>query len=158
MGDRVAVLKDGELQQCASPRELFTRPANQFVAAFIGSPAMNMFACTLGPDGAEYASLTIPVTPAQRSALTTDEVTVGVRPEALHLSADGLGMKATIDTVEELGSDSYLYCTPHDHPDVSVVSRAEGLSTARPGDTVVLEPATGSLHLFDAATGARLPD
>ena len=158
MGDRVAVLKDGVLQQCASPRELFTRPANYFVAGFIGSPAMNTLTCTVGPDGAEYASLTIPLTPAQRAALTSGTVSVGVRPEALHISPDGRGMHATIDTVEELGSDSYLYCTPHGHDGTPVVSRAEGLSDARPGDTVVLQPDPGSLHLFDTLTGARLPD
>ncbi len=162
MGDRVAVLKDGLLQQCATPRELFTKPANVFVAGFIGSPAMNVVHCTVTADGAEFASLQIPLTPSQRSALTSDQITVGMRPEGLHLlgpdGTDGEGMHATIITVEELGSDSYLYCAPEGHPDVSVVSRAEGLSTARPGDAVQLRPDVGALHLFDTATGARLPD
>jgi multiple sugar transport system ATP-binding protein len=67
-------------------------------------------------------------------------------------------MHAEILTVEELGSDSYLYCNPEGHTDNTVVARAEGLSTARPGDHVVLRPDPGSLHLFDTATGARLPD
>ncbi|MGB8858004.1 MAG: sn-glycerol-3-phosphate ABC transporter ATP-binding protein UgpC [Ilumatobacteraceae bacterium] len=158
MGDRVAVLKDGILQQCATPRELFTRPANVFVAGFIGSPAMNVMQCSVDGDSAEFASLRIPLSPAQRDALTSDQITVGVRPEGLHLSHDGTGMHATIVTVEELGSDSYLYCTPEGHPDTSVVSRAEGLSAARPGDVVQLKPDPGALHLFDTATGARLPD
>ncbi|MEN9643824.1 MAG: hypothetical protein RL238_493 [Actinomycetota bacterium] len=158
MGDRVAVLKDGLLQQCASPRELFTRPINMFVAGFIGSPAMNMVHCTVDADGAEFSSMRIPLTPEQRSALTSGSLSVGVRPEGLHLSHDGTGMHATIDTVEELGSDSYLYCTPQGHEGLSVVSRAEGLSGAKPGDTVVLRPDPGALHLFDTATGNRLPD
>ena len=158
MGDRVAVLKDGILQQCATPRELFTRPANVFVAGFIGSPAMNVMQCSVNDEGAEFASLQIPLTAQQRTALTSEKITVGVRPEGLHLSHDGSGMHATIITVEELGSDSYLYCTPEGHPDVSVVSRAEGLSAARPGDIVQLRPDPGALHLFDTATGARLPD
>ncbi len=158
MGDRVAVLKDGLLQQCASPRDLFTRPANVFVAGFIGSPAMNEMTCTVTTDGAEFASLQIPLTLEQRAALTSDQLTVGVRPESLHLSHDGTGLHATITTVEELGSDSFLYCTPEGHPDSTMVSRAEGLSTARAGDTVQLRPDPGALHLFDTATGLRLPD
>jgi len=158
MGDRVAVLKDGLLQQCASPRELFTRPANVFVAGFIGSPAMNMVTCDVKGDTAEFSSLVVTLSPAQQAALTSGQLTVGVRPEGLHVSTDGTGMHATIATIEELGSDSYLYCTPDGHPDVSVVSRTEGLSTARAGDAVVLRPDPGALHLFDTATGARLPD
>jgi multiple sugar transport system ATP-binding protein len=158
MGDRVAVLKDGLLQQCASPRDLFTTPINTFVAGFIGSPAMNMVTCKVTEAGAEFASMQIPLSPAQHAALTTDVITVGVRPEGLHITPGQDGMHAVIATVEELGSDSFLYCTPDGHPDITVVSRAEGLSTARAGDQVVLRPDTGSLHLFDTATGARLPD
>jgi hypothetical protein len=153
MGDRVAVLKDGLLQQCDSPRELFTRPVNMFVAGFIGSPAMNMVHCTVDADGAEFSSMRIPLTPEQRSSLTSDSLSVGVRPEGLHLSPDGTGMHATIMTVEELGSDSFLYCTPEGHPDLTVVSRAEGLSGAKAGDTVALRPDPGALHLFDTFTG-----
>ncbi len=72
MGDRVAVLKDGVLQQCAAPRDLFTTPVNTFVAGFIGSPAMNMVTCTVTEAGAEFSSMQIPLTPEQRSGLTTD--------------------------------------------------------------------------------------
>jgi multiple sugar transport system ATP-binding protein len=157
MGDRVAVLRDGILQQCASPRDLFTRPLNSFVAGFIGSPAMNMMEATMGSDGATFGSLVIELTPEQRSALTSDKVTVGVRPEGLHAKGDG-GLDATVITVEELGSESYLYCTPVAHPELTVVSRTEGLSSIRPGDLVHLVPDRGSLHLFDGATGDRLPD
>ncbi len=157
MGDRVAVLKDGLLQQCATPRELFTRPRNNFVAGFIGSPAMNMMHAVLGPDGARFGSLVIALTPEQRSALTSDAVVVGVRPEGLHARGEG-GLDATVITVEELGSESYLYCTPVAHPELTVVSRAEGLSSIMKGDTVHLVPDRGALHLFDGATGDRLPD
>ena len=125
MGDRVAVLKDGILQQCATPRDLFTRPANTFVAGFIGSPAMNMLQCTATPDGLAYGSMQLPLAPAQRSGLTTDQVTIGVRPEALHIGGEGL--EATIFAVEELGSDSFVYCTPRDHP-----RGLTGLEDARP--------------------------
>jgi multiple sugar transport system ATP-binding protein len=158
MGDRVAVLKDGLLQQCDSPRELFTRPINTFVAGFIGSPAMNMVTCTVDEHGGEFSSLRIPLTAEQRAALTSPSLTVGVRPEGLHISPDDQGLHATIGTVEELGSDSFLYCSPAGHPELTVVSRAEGLSGAKAGDEVVLRPDAGSLHLFDTLSGARLPD
>ena len=81
----------------------------------------------------------------------------GVRPEGLPRSAPTApDMRATILTVEELGSDSFLYCTPEGHPDLTVVSRAEGLSGAKAGDAVVLRPDHGALHLFD--TGNRRCD
>ena len=157
MGDRVAVLKDGLLQQCASPRELFTHPANVFVAGFIGSPAMNLLQCTVSPDGAHFGAFSIRLTPGQRTAVSSDQITVGVRPESLHVAAQG-GLEATIDTVEELGSDSFLYCSPKTHEHLTFVARIEGLTTIRAGTTVNLVPDPGSLHLFDTASGARLPD
>jgi multiple sugar transport system ATP-binding protein len=158
MGDRVAVLKDGVLQQCASPRELFMRPNNSFVAGFIGSPAMNMFEAELDGRGAVFGSLMVPLTPAQRSAVTSQRVIVGIRPEALHVGSTDDGLHATVATVEELGSDSYLYCTVTSHPDQTVVARSEGLSSLRGGQTVVLVPDTTAVHVFDADTGVRLPD
>ncbi len=158
MGDRVAVLKDGLLQQCDSPRELFTRPVNTFVAGFIGSPAMNLLECAVTEQGAEYASLVLPLAPAHRTQLTSDRITVGIRPEGLRVSPDGTGMHATIITVEELGSDSFLYCTPTGHPDVEVVARTEGLNELRTGHDVSLVPDHSALHLFDTATGARISD
>ena len=82
-----------------------------------------------------------------------------MRPEALHISTDGVGMQANIDTVEELGSDSFLYCTPHGHEGIigGVTGRGpEQCPAGRHAST--LKPDAGSLHLFDAATGARLPD
>ena len=123
MGDRVAVLRDGILQQCATPRELFTKPANTFVAGFIGSPAMNMLQCTATPDGLAYGNLHVAARrdPAN-AALTTDQVTIGVRPEALRIGTEGL--EATIVAVEELGSDSFVYCTP-DWPPRRVAGRPD---------------------------------
>lgn len=157
MGDRVAVLKDGLLQQCASPRDLFTRPVNSFVGGFIGSPAMNMLSAIADERGAVFGSLIVPLTPDQRSALTSPAVTVGIRPESLRIGA-GVGMPASVITIEELGSDSFLYCTPVEHPDITCVARSEGLSTVRPGDTVSLDPEPSAVHFFDGATGLRLPD
>jgi multiple sugar transport system ATP-binding protein len=157
MADRVAVLKDGILQQCASPRELFTRPANVFVAGFIGSPAMNLLDAQLADDGADVGTLVVPFTAAQRGAVTSPDIVVGVRPEGFSVATTG-GLDATVDLVEELGSESYLYCTADGLPDKQVVVRTEGLSAAQRGDHVSLVPQPASVHLFDAATGARLPD
>jgi multiple sugar transport system ATP-binding protein len=156
MGHRVAVLKDGLLLQCATPRELFIKPKNTFVAGFIGSPAMNMLACTIGGDGADYAGTVLPITPGQRDGLTSNQVTIGVRPEALRIRDAGIA--ATILTVEELGSDSFVYCSPDGHPDTVLVARTDGLSGARPGGSVHVLPDIEAIHVFDSATGARLED
>ncbi|HSM66063.1 MAG TPA: sn-glycerol-3-phosphate ABC transporter ATP-binding protein UgpC [Ilumatobacteraceae bacterium] len=154
MGDRVAVMDDGVLQQCASPRTLFTDPVNAFVAGFIGSPAMNLLAGTADESGANFGTLTVPMTPAQREALTTSGVTIGVRPNDLEVATDG-GLDATVQFVEELGSEAFLYCVT-DGRDRDVVARTGGLSTLRSGDRVSLVPRPSGVHLFDTATGARL--
>jgi multiple sugar transport system ATP-binding protein len=161
MGDRVAVLDDGVLQQVATPKELFTSPVNVFVAEFIGSPSMNLLAAKAGADGATHGTLTVPLTADQRSALTSADVTIGVRPEGWTVRTDGAdGLDVTVAVVEELGSESFLYCTDPagDGLESQVVARAEGLSSSSPGDRVTLVPAPGRLHLFDSATGARLPE
>jgi multiple sugar transport system ATP-binding protein len=154
MGDRVAVLRDGILQQCATPRDLFMRPANTFVAGFIGSPAMNMLQCTATSNGLAYGSLELPLAAVQRSALTSDQVTIGVRPESLRIGDEGL--EATIVAVEELGSDSFVYCTPNGHSDVSLVARTDGLNASQAGTIVHLMPNVTAMHVFDTATGQRL--
>ncbi|MEU0793775.1 sn-glycerol-3-phosphate ABC transporter ATP-binding protein UgpC [Amycolatopsis sp. NPDC005961] len=147
MGDRVAVLRDGVLQQCDTPIGLFARPANVFVAGFIGSPAMNLLTTTVeGP-------WSVPLTPAQRSALTGPGVVVGVRPEGW---AIGSGVDAVVEVVEELGSDQYLYCRAESSSEVLTV-RTPGMAPWRRGEAIKLEPRRESVHLFDAATGLRLP-
>jgi multiple sugar transport system ATP-binding protein len=136
---------------------LFTRPANVFVAGFIGSPAMNLLAGAAAGDHARAGSLSVALTPDQLAAATSSAVTIGVRPESWRLAAEG-GLDARVDLVEELGSESYLYCTAVGVDGQSVVARAEGLSSTRPGDTVSLVPKPDAVHLFDTATGRRLPD
>jgi multiple sugar transport system ATP-binding protein len=93
MGHRVAVLSGGKLQQCASPRELYDNPVNQFVAGFIGSPAMNLLTAPLTEGGAALAGAVIPLSPGVRAAAARDKLTelvVGIRPEHMHL-AGGAG-------------------------------------------------------------------
>ena len=155
MGDRVAVMHNGVLQQCASPRELFTDPVNAFVAGFIGSPSMNLLDATSADAGAVHGTLTVPLTPGQRAALTSSGVTIGVRPNDLDIATAG-GLDATVQFVEELGSEAFLYCVAETSTK-EVVARTDGLSNLRPGDRVSLVPRPGGVFLFDAATGARLP-
>ena len=97
------------------------------------------------------------LTPAQRTELSSDRIVVGVRPEGFMIGTAG-GLDATVDLVEELGSECYLYCTAPGVADRSVVVRTEGLSSSRSGDTVSLVPRSGALHLFDAGSGKRLPE
>ncbi len=156
MGDRVAVMNEGVLQQCATPRELFKHPVNAFVAGFIGSPAMNLLDGVVGDLGATYATLTVPMTADQRAAAGTGAVTIGVRPNDLAVATTG-GLDAIVDVVEELGTEAFLYCTVSG-AEQHVVARVDGLSGIRRGDLVSLIPSPGTPHLFDPVSGLRLPD
>src|ERR671933_1973093 len=106
MGDRVAVLKDGLLQQVGTPRELYDTPDNVFVAGFIGSPAMNLLELPVVEGGLQLGDT---VWPIERSVLSNSsgKVTVGMRPEDLDLSEHGIPVE--VDVVEELGADAYIY-------------------------------------------------
>ena len=115
MGHRVAVLKDARLQQVDTPRNLYERPANVFVAGFIGSPAMNLRPAALTPEGARLGDTVIPLPgPALEAARAAGgEITLGIRPESAELTAPGTagGIPLTVALVEELGSDAYVYGT-----------------------------------------------
>ena len=146
-----------------SPEASFKAIWDGFVGGFVGSPAMNLVRTRVQGDGAPFGSFTVPMSPQQRSALGSDGVVVGARPEAMRISAngDGLneGLPATIVAVEELGSDSYLYCeTQLNGAPTMLTVRSAGLSEARPGDRVMVAPDLRAVHLFDEASGRRLPD
>ena len=164
MGDRVAVMKDGLLQQCDTPKHLFGRPANAFVAGFIGSPAMNLLRGALTVDGVRLGTFDVPLSPEQRSALSGPQVLVGLRPEALvPVPGDRPGMPVVVDVVEELGSDTYLYCsTPETEGDLgasrAITVRRDASSDHVGGEQLNLQPRLDAVHLFDAVTGRRLPD
>jgi len=153
MGDRVAVLKDGVLQQCASPRELYDRPANVFVAGFIGSPAMNLGTHPVTEAGVTLSGLTVPVPRGRLGGLS--EVTFGVRPEALDLVSDG-GFELSVKLVEELGADAYVHGELADGE--KMVVRVDGRNPPRLGDQVrVGLRDTEEVHLFHPETGLRIP-
>ena len=150
MGDRVAVLRDGLLQQVDTPRELYENPCNAFVAGFIGSPAMNLFDAPVVDGVVDLDGMRVPA-----PAGAGDRVTIGVRPEHLRLASAGEdGMRAVVDLVEELGADSYLHCSaPDGHP---LVYRAESTDHPRKGEDLQLIAEEGQVRFFDAATGLRL--
>jgi multiple sugar transport system ATP-binding protein len=154
MGDRVAVLCDGVLQQVAPPRELYRNPANVFVAGFIGSPAMNLFTLPVVDSSVSLGDWPIPLT--REIAGSAREIVVGVRPEHLELGDRGVEME--IDVVEELGADAYLYghITESGRAvDQLVVARADGHNPPPRGSRVRLHPEPGHLHFF-APDGRRI--
>jgi multiple sugar transport system ATP-binding protein len=155
MGDRVAVLRDGVLQQCAAPRELYRSPANMFVAEFIGSPAMNLFTLPI----VEY-SVSLgdwPLQVPREIADSAGEIVVGIRPE--HFEMGGLGVEMQVEVVEELGADAYLYgrvTGPDNTPGQPVVVRADGNNPPPRGTRLRLHPQRGHVHFF-SADGRRVP-
>jgi multiple sugar transport system ATP-binding protein len=109
MGDRVAVLKLGVLQQVGTPAELYNSPNNAFVATFIGSPSMNMVEVPIVDGGAQLSGFTLPVERDALAKASGNSLLVGFRPEDFHLSDTGVEMTVTL--VENLGSDTYIYGT-----------------------------------------------
>jgi multiple sugar transport system ATP-binding protein len=163
MGDRVALLKDGALQQFATPAELYDKPANVFVAGFIGSPAMNLFTLPVGAEGVRIGSSDLALPGSLHSRISSaglDTITLGIRPEQWAVGGDNGdgagGVKAQVDVVEELGSDAFLYAHLDDEKQTPVVVRSAGRSGARRGDQIALTPTSEDLHLFNPETGERL--
>jgi len=147
MGDRVAVLCDGVLQQCATPRELYRNPDNVFVAGFIGSPAMNLFTLPIVDSSVSLGDWPIPM--PREIAGNANEVVVGVRPE--HFELGNLGVEMEVDVVEELGADAYLYGRITGSGkviDQPVVARVDGHNPPEKGSWVRLHPQPGHLHFF----------
>ncbi len=157
MGDRIAVMKLGLLQQVGTPRDLYETPANVFVAGFIGSPAMNLLPAEIVDGGVRLGSQTVAVDRGVLAKATGDHVTLGVRPEDVTVSASGDGLPVEVDVVEELGADGYLY----GHADVGgvrtdLVARVDGREHSDSGDRVVFSTQTTHIHLFDTESGERL--
>ena len=159
LGSRVAVLRDGKLQQCAPPRTLYERPTNAFVAGFIGSPAMSLVEVPLGGNGScDLAGATLPLsadTVAAVSSRGLSRLVVGLRAEALRLSGDGI--PAEVEAVEVLGADAYVFCTATiAGVETKLTARAEARRAPDRGEAVRLEPVGDEAHLFDPGSGERL--
>ena len=175
MGDRIAVLAGGLLQQCGTPQEMYERPANEFVAGFIGSPAMNLGTFTVDGEWAKIGPARVPLSEATRAALTPEDggkIKIGFRPEGLDVVDETVKgtIPVEVDFVEELGSDAYVYGhLVGDENGEGLGSGAEGTSKqlivrvpprTAPGRGGVLyvRIREGQQHNFSAATGVRLPE
>jgi multiple sugar transport system ATP-binding protein len=158
MGHRVAVLSGGKLQQCASPRELYENPVNEFVAGFIGSPAMNLQTVPLADGGARLAgtvlSLPGPIAAAAKAA-GLRELVLGIRPEHLHLANGSGELGGDVMLVEELGADALLHVRLADGGS-PVVARAEGRRPPALGQHVTFHVQQEDMFAFHPETGARL--
>ncbi|GAA3050582.1 multiple sugar transport system ATP-binding protein [Streptomyces olivoverticillatus] len=174
MGDRVAVLKDGLLQQIDSPRNMYDRPANLFVAGFIGSPAMNLVEVPITDGGVKFGNSVVPVSREALGAAADKgdrTVTVGVRPEhfdvvertgdqSASLSKDApAGLAVTVNVVEELGADGYVYGTAEvGGEQKDLVVRVGGRNVPDKGSVLHVVPRPGELHVFSTSSGERLSD
>jgi multiple sugar transport system ATP-binding protein len=160
MGDRVAVLKDGVLQQVDTPRRMYDHPDNVFVAGFIGSPAMNLLEVDVKDHCLVFggAELQIPRETAAEAGKAGQKVTLGIRPEDMELVAEGQGLRTTINLVEELGADAYVYgVAERNGVEHHVIARVDGRRPPEKGSTVDFAPTPGHVHLFSTETGLRLP-
>jgi multiple sugar transport system ATP-binding protein len=190
LGDRLAVMRSGLLQQVGSPAELYANPVNLFVAGFIGSPAMNFMAGKLADGSLHTAIGSLPLTPALRQALERAnvgrDVIVGIRPENFQdaalvqpeLRSNGITFRATIDVVESMGSDVYVYFTQQSGltaqvdeladlavdsgkadtgaAEESVTARLDAATRVREGDNAELWADARAMHIFDPESGRNL--
>ncbi|MBF6354462.1 sn-glycerol-3-phosphate ABC transporter ATP-binding protein UgpC [Nocardia higoensis] len=158
MGDRVAVLREGRLQQIAAPRKLYDDPVNTFVAGFIGSPAMNLLEAPVRDGAAVLGELSIPLPPGTPAR---ENVVLGIRPESWEL-ATGPGGTLAVDAelLEEIGPESFVYSHGlteewRSHSG-KVVARVDRRHQVRFGERLNLRPRAEELFFFDARTGERM--
>jgi multiple sugar transport system ATP-binding protein len=154
MADRIVVMHDGIIEQMGAPLELYDTPNNQFVAGFIGSPAMNFIEGTLAVNGSAGVKTaqgaTLPLTRAPASS-NGRPVIYGIRPE--HLELAGEGVEAEVVVVEPTGSETQIVARVG-HQDVIAVFRDR--HAVAPGEKIHLAPRAGAAHLFDKDSGKRL--
>jgi multiple sugar transport system ATP-binding protein len=183
LGQRVAVMRDGRIQQVDAPQRLYEDPSNIFVAAFIGSPAMNLVEAQVAGDAVSIGDLTIPLDRSRRPKFAEDgRVIVGIRPEAFEdvaFSEQGLPqVDVHVDVLEELGSDSHLFFqlgvepivveearTDDEDDDGQLLAggdrglfaaRVDARTQAKVGDTITLSVDPARLYFFSPETGETL--
>ena len=150
MADKIVVMRDGHIAQMGAPLELYDRPADTFVAGFIGSPAMNLLRGTVTEGSVAAGDLRLPLPPGTGLAGGT-EVTWGLRPE--HLALAPAGLPAEVVVIEPTGSETHLVLRAGGE-ELLAISRDR--VSLRPGDQVHLAPDAAQVHLFDGTTGKRL--
>jgi multiple sugar transport system ATP-binding protein len=154
LGDRIAVMRGGRIEQLGSPGDIYGRPATRYVAEFIGSPAMNFIAAERRGDGLMCGELALTMSDAQRDALRhskAPKLLYGVRPEALSLSAQGLA--GSIKMVEPTGPDTYALV---DTAVGTLTARVPGTLAQRAGEQVRVSWSPSQTHLFDADSQQRI--
>jgi len=171
MGDRIAVLKDGLLQQVGTPRDMYDTPANVFVAGFIGSPAMNIGTFPIVNGVATVGSAGIAVPRTALDTLAADDnnsITIGFRPEALDVVPEGTpdAIPVVVNIVEELGSDAFVYgslvgeagaADVHSGAgDAQVIVRVDPRQVPAKGEKIWVRIRVGEQHLFHAGSGERI--
>ena len=172
MGDRIAVLKDGLLQQVGTPRDLYERPNNVFVAGFIGSPAMNIGSFQVSDGAAQLGQTRIPLERSIIAAMKPEDrgtITIGFRPESLDVvtQANPGAIPVRVLLVEELGSDAYVYgelpgagAAARDiHSaagDAQLIVRVDPRQVPQKGETIWVAIRPGERHTFLASTGQRI--
>lgn len=155
LGDQLAVLNGGYVEQLGSPIEIYERPASTFVAGFIGSPSMNLIDGKIGADGntvilPDGSIITLPTPRAAGKA-----VTLGIRPEHFTLGDGGNKVPLLVRVVEQLGADTLVHGNLGD-TNVPMVLRLEGVQTLQAGGVVKLNIPQDALHVFDGETGQRV--
>ncbi|WP_192253802.1 ABC transporter ATP-binding protein [Mesorhizobium silamurunense] len=153
MADKIVVMRDGRIEQVGAPLELFDRPANLFVAGFIGSPAMNLLKGTVKKGAKPVVDIAGSAFPMPAGVATEDgqAVVYGVRPEHLEIHPDGVA--STISVVEPTGSETLVFVRFGEGEMVALFRERHDF---KPGDTLKLRPRLDHVHLFDAGTGKRL--
>ncbi len=159
MGDRVAVMNLGELQQVDTPLRLYDHPDNLFVAGFIGSPQMNLMEAVLVEGKAKIGDYFMPVDLAPQKKMP-GKVTVGVRPEAWRVVSDGAGgLPVAVTVVEDLGADAYVHGSSEvEGTPSTVIVRVSERGSVKKGDVIHVTTDPRNVHIFDTVTGQRLSD
>jgi multiple sugar transport system ATP-binding protein len=152
MGDRVAVLQDGVVQQVGSPDEIYEQPANRFVGRFIGSPAMNLFPARIEDGMLRAGPFTFELPPGN-GPISGRELEAGIRPEHLQVTSRGEGVPAEVQVVEVAGNETYLHLAARGS---TLIARVGARVRPEIGSTVLVRAEATHVYLFDAATGAAL--
>jgi multiple sugar transport system ATP-binding protein len=162
MGDRIAILDGGRLQQVSTPLECYHRPNNQFVAGFIGEPSMNFFDVDREGDVLVGEVFEYPISESIAADLgTSDELVLGVRPDDVGIVEDDGDLhefEATVDVLEPMGDDNTVYLSLGERGDeaTTIVATIDGMVRMESGDDAVVRIPEETIHLFDRATGEAL--
>ncbi|MCD2199500.1 sn-glycerol-3-phosphate ABC transporter ATP-binding protein UgpC [Halobacterium sp. KA-4] len=163
MGDRIAILNDGRLQQISTPLECYHKPANKFVAGFLGEPSMNFFDVTLQDGVLRGDSFEYPISSDVQANLgDTTDLVLGIRPEDIELVESASGdhdFETVVDVIEPMGDENtvYLQFDPDAGEDAeTLIASTDGFTRVPEGDEVIAQIPEDAIHIFDRATGDAL--